>query len=264
MKSKILITNFRKYSSFFIHIVNYKAFIDEKKSKQILLPNNNELNSLDEEILKYEKIIENNEPKTKPNKINILPIYKASLNNYFKPIKELSSDYSSKIKDIILDFKKKRYQNYFKKYKKNIKKTTKKTISIMTISRILRHKLKLHYLKTTPKNPIIKTNNYQFMLAIFIKVIIRSIKLGLKLIFIDETGFQLGNNNYYDWREYDELIFGGAKSDQKDRINLILAIDDEKILHQKLTKENIITKLMIVFLQNYWRKFQKKNLNTQI
>ena len=88
-----------------------------------------------------------------------------------------------------------------------------KFISLMTISRILRHKLKLHFLKTTPKNPIIKSNNYQIMLAIFIKAIVRCIKLGLKFIFVDETGFQLVNNNYYDWREYKEQVFGGAKNE---------------------------------------------------
>lgn len=70
-------------------------------------------------------------------------------------------------------------------------------ISLQTISRVLRHKLKYHYLKTTVKNPLLEENNYKFMLLVFIKIILRSIKMGLKFLFVDETGFQLTNNNYY-------------------------------------------------------------------
>ena len=78
----------------------------------------------------------------------------------------------------------------------------------MTISRVLRHKLRYRFLKTTVKNPNLKENNYKFMSAIFIKIILRSIKMGLTFLFIDETGFQLQNNNYYQWRKSDETIIG--------------------------------------------------------
>lgn len=61
----------------------------------------------------------------------------------------------------------------------------------MTVSKILRHYLNIHYLKIIVKNPILKDKNYQFKLIIFIKVILRSIKLGIKLILLDETGFDL-------------------------------------------------------------------------
>ena len=41
------------------------------------------------------------------NNINILPEYLNALNKYFKPIKEVTNDYSTKIKEIIVEFKKK-------------------------------------------------------------------------------------------------------------------------------------------------------------
>lgn len=54
--------------------------------------------------------------------------------------------------------------------------------------RVMRYKLKYHFLKTNVKNPLLKTNNYKFMLLLFIKVLLRGVKMGLKLLFIDETG----------------------------------------------------------------------------
>ena len=69
-------------------------------------------------------------------------------------------------------------------------------MSLMTFSRIMRFHLNKHFLKTTIKNPKLKTNLYRFMNHFFIKGIARSLKLGEKIIFIDENGFQLENNNY--------------------------------------------------------------------
>lgn len=60
----------------------------------------------------------------------------------------------------------------------------------MTVSRVMRHKLKYHFLKTNVKNPLLKTNNYKFMLLLFIKILLRSVKMGLKLLIFDETGIQ--------------------------------------------------------------------------
>ena len=119
----------------------------------------------------------------------------------------------------------------------------------MTISRVLRHKLGYHFLKTTVKNPNLKENNYKFMIAIFIKIILRSIKMGLTFLFIDETGFQLQNNNYYQWRKSDETIISWAKSDLKNRLNLILAIDDETILASELTYQAVDANIMLNFFK---------------
>ena len=82
----------------------------------------------------------------------------------------------------------------------------------MTISKILRNKIKYKYRKTLIKNPLLNENRYKFMLAIFIKIILRSIRLGIKFIFIDESEIQLQNNNYYSWQRDDEIILGGVKT----------------------------------------------------
>ena len=48
------------------------------------------------------------------------------------------------------------------------------------------------------------------MLYVFIKGIVWEIKQGINLLYIDETGLQLSNNNYYVWGDYNEEIRGGA------------------------------------------------------
>lgn len=100
----------------------------------------------------------------------------------------------------------------------------------MTISRILRHHLKMHFRKTTIKNPKLLKENYILMEYAFLIGIIKAVEEKLNLIYIDETGFQNDNNNLYLWRKNNEQIYGGSESDKKKRINLILAIEETEII----------------------------------
>ena len=100
------------------------------------------------------------------------------------------------------------------------------------------------------------------MAHFFIKGILRSIKLGLKFIYIDETGFQLSNNNYYCWRTYKKEVFGNASIKLKERINLILAADDKKIIHYKILNKTVKQSDFIEFLEGLNTKIcenEKKN-----
>ena len=83
--------------------------------------------------------------------------------------------------------------------------------------RVLIHNLNYKYLKTNVKNPLLKTNNYQFMLLLFLKITPRSLKIGLKLLFIDETRMKIDNNNYYyyRWKLNNQLVFGETYKDTK-------------------------------------------------
>ena len=64
---------------------------------------------------------------------------------------------------------------------------------------------------------------------------------------MEETGFQLINNNYYIWRKYDDIL-GGLKKDMKNKINMILTVDDNKIINCKLLSESIISINYLEFL----------------
>lgn len=175
MKPKLRVTSFRHDSTFFFHIPKYRFFIDCDSSKKVLLANDDDISAIQLEILKYEKIIKTND-SSENKTIEILPEYAKSLINCFKPVNEIKTNYSIQIIEIIKELKKKINMSL-----KNIKKLYvikyNCQISLQTISRVLRHKLKYHYLKTTVKNPLLEENNYKFMLLVFIKIILRSIKM---------------------------------------------------------------------------------------
>ena len=65
--------------------------------------------------------------------------------------------------------------------------------------------------------------------------------LGLKLVFIDESGFRLKNTHYKNWIFDKEQIYKNNYNDKK--INLILAVSKENIIHYQINKENTDSKI---------------------
>ena len=76
----------------------------------------------------------------------------------------------------------------------------------MAISRILKRYLKYYYRKTYLKNLKLQDNNCIIIDFIFIIVIVKALENKLDIIFIDEFGFMLSNNNLYMWRKSEVLI----------------------------------------------------------
>ena len=68
------------------------------------------------------------------------------------------------------------------------------------------------------------------MSFVFLRCIIKSLELKLNLLFVDETGFLLENNNYFSWRNPDEEIYKGPKT-KKNEFNTFISIS-------KLIKKN--------------------------
>ena len=100
-----------------------------------------------------------------------------------------------------------------------------------------------HYLKTTIKtSQILEKENILIAFA-FIKIITRCIKLGYKIIFVDESGIMNGNNNYRCIRKKDEQIYFNFL--KKERRNLLLAVDDEAPIYWQITKENTTEKIFL-------------------
>ena len=180
----------------------------------------------------------------------------------FKKIKDINTDYGIKVKNILKILNNDNIKISLKNIQKKYFEIYKEKKSLMTFSRILRNKLDYHFIKTTIKNPKLQKNLYKFMAHFFIKGILRCIKLGLKFIFIDESGFQLSNNNYYCWRTYEKEIFGRASIKLKERINLIVAADDKKIIHYKILNKTVKQEDFIEFLEGLNTKIcenEKKN-----
>ena len=147
-----------------------------------------------------------------------------------------------RIKKIIDNYKGQKILN-LKIISEQYEKDYSKKISIMTVSRILRNHLNLHFRKTILKNPKLSKENYLLMTFIFIKGILRSLYLGLNLIFIDETGFTLTNNNLKMWRKNHQEILGGTSGNGKNKINLIMAIDKNEIIYGQYYKNETITNI---------------------
>ena len=169
----------------------------------------------------------------------------------FKKIGDIKTDYGIKVGNIleILNNGKIKIKISFKNIQKKYFEIYKEKKSLMTFSRILRNRLDYHFIKTTIKNPKLQNKLYKFMAYFFIKGILRSIKLGLKFIYIDGTGFQLSNNNYYCWRTYKKEVFGNASIKLNEWINLILAADDKKIIHYKILNRTVKQADFIEFLE---------------
>ena len=162
---------------------------------------NNEINSIKEKIKKSEKFIEVNK--------NI-----AELINNWKPIKKILSEEELIIKDIIENTEN-RISISCRKISQILKDKYNLKVCKSKVYNILKNRLNYTFRKTATKNSKLLLDNYQKMTNIFLKIIIRAIKLKYELIFIDETKIQLFNSNLYCWRKKGEMIFHGEKGIKK-------------------------------------------------
>ena len=186
--------------------INYLK--DEIKGRNLL--NDNDISILNQEINNYETLINTNEGK---NVSKILTIFYDAISN-LNEIPKQNSDYAKKIKKIIDEYKGPKTIT-LKYIKDKYNEFYNKDISLITISRILRFHLGFQYRKTKIKNSKLEDINYIIMSYGFIKGIIKAIDLKFNIIYIDECGFQLENNNLRIWRRPGDEIIGGAIKDLK-------------------------------------------------
>ena len=87
------------------------------------------------------------------------------------------------------------------------------------------------------------------------KIFSRAIRLGLKFIYIDESGFYLHNNHFRNWVEDNEEIYFYNKGNKK--LNLLLAVSSEKIIHYSIQEENTNSSNFNKFIEDMIRKINK-------
>ena len=244
------ISNFNISDCYLFIITHYYNILFGIKDINVIKPNIKEINSIKNEI----EIIKNqNNNYFENNVIQILPDFFDVL------IKMEKNDLTNSIyaKTIGFIFKELKNNNKIITLKQiaiNYQKIFDKKISITTVSRILKNHLNLRYLKTSPKNPKLQEDNYILMEFLFIRGIIRSLELKLNLIFVDETGFNIQNNNFHTWRARNEEILNGPKYKVKERINLILSVSKEKIIHKKFVKGPVNSEVFLDFLDEMINK----------
>ena len=88
--------------------------------------------------------------------------------------------------------------------------------------------------------------------------------LKLKMIFVDETNFLLENKNLYLWRNPEEKIIAGGKNNIKERLNLILGVNKDKIIHKKFVRGTVDSKIFIEFLTEMINSFEEEEKNNII
>jgi transposase len=260
INENINILNFQKENNFFFKLTNLNIILKN-------VSNLNSLNIAEEDIdaIKKEIEISISLKEKSPNSvlIDVLKIFSDKLND-LKEIDESKSEKAIKIKEIIDKYNgEKRLTlkmislEYYNKYTERI--------STMTISRIMRNKLKMRYRKTVLKNQKLSEDNYIIMNFLFLKAICRCIRLGLKLIYIDETGFSLNNTNLRMWRKNKEEILKGPKKDSHQKINLIMAINNQEIIYgQYYYNETIDSEEFLNFLSELLKKMNKNEIKNSV
>lgn len=256
-KDKIVdIFNFDKDDSFFFQVTKIKSILPHLKSNinldisdEDITLITKEINCIKEEIAKKEII----------KKIELIPFYYDKFMNleekernnsiYAKRIETIMKEYSGQ-KRLTLKSISSLYNEKYSEY-----------INPMKVSRILRFNLNYHFRNTVFKNPKLSDKNHILMSLLFIKAIIRSIRLKLNIIFIDETGFCLNNTNGKVWRKNKEEILRGPKTNSKNRINLILGINTKEIVYgEYYNNDTISSNEFLGYLEELTTKIDDKTL----
>lgn len=117
-------------------------------------------------------------------------------------------------------------------------------------------------MKTYPKTKIFQKFLSILKGFIFIKTFIKCINEGLIPVYIDETNFQINNNNLKVWRLKNKfLFFNIGKSDRR---NLILAVTPNKTLHYEINKRTNKSKDFLKFFDSLLKKISKNHLKNHL
>lgn len=254
MKNKFHL-QFKNESSFIFDLreKQFNSFIGKIEDNNDLKPNNHEINKLRDKIAEL-SIDEDFEDKNNIN--SILPTYKEALIE-FKPGIYKYNEKIQLINDIVNNFKKKEnitLKNVCKKYNKISSSKISKSYAFW----IFKNKLNLRYLKTVTKTNILNSNSSKVRSFFFIKAIIRALELNLKIIFLDESNFQLENNHLKIWRKKNELPY--FKIGKKGRKNIIVAISNEELLLYKINEGTNTSNTFLEFMKNLLKIINEKNI----
>ena len=126
----------------------------------------------------------------------------------------------------------------------------------------MRKKLLLKFRKKTVKSKKLIESDYIKYTFFFLKIFCRCIRLGLKFIFIDESGFFLHNNHFRNWVENGEEIYFYKRGNKK--LNLLLAVSNEEIIHYKLQKDNTTSANFKKFIEEIIKKINPNDIQNYV
>lgn len=255
-----LLFNFTKESSFLFDL--------REKKYESLIENIDDLNNLkpdENDMLFLNKLINENKinqtiMEGSSDEYDILPKYKDSLLEFTPGILK----YNEKMKIIfdIFNTITKRENVSLKRICKKYKRRTKNNISESYVKGILNNKFNIKYLRTTAKTNKLNAKSSKLRKFIFIKVVIHALKLGLKIIFVDESNFQLENCHLKVWRKSKELPF--FKIGPRGRRNIIAAISDEELLLYKINSGTNNRTTFLEYMNELVKILNNKGINNSL
>lgn len=249
---------FTTKSKFYYEFRKYSFFLQFVKDENQFKPTNDEINFLKNYINEHR----NNNAQDENNNyiIPLLPkFYDAIINLKELPI--LFDSTSNNIK-IILDNYKDISSISISKIKKLYKEKFSQIISRTKIHRILKNHFHLVFRKTTLKPNILENILYKKMSFLFIKSMIRALRLNLNFVFLDVSHFKLKNVNYRMWRSPNDFCHYGNINNSKK--NFLLAIGVNKIVNYKLTSKNTNSSLFKEFFEETIEKIPLDKLKTTV
>lgn len=137
-----------------------------------------------------------------------------------------------------------------------------KSIQKSSIHNILKNTLGYKFLKTTVKNSKLAEKNYIRDSFFFLKIILRAIRMGMEIVFIDESGFFTQNNHFRCWRKKSQEIYNPIKDNKK--VNLIMAVNSYKICHYKLNDNSTTSHEFKIFMEELISKLTEEEKKKSI
>ena len=243
---------FNLQSAFIYQCTHSSFYYSKLKDKNIM--------KLDSEEFSFIKSIIQENKFIDKDQIFVLPFFK-TLMEHVEKNKITLNKRDNAIKSIIKSLPKSQnisIEKITEKFNNTAESNSLLKIKKSTVHTIMRKRLNLHFKKITVRNGKLLKINFLKFSFFFIKIISRALSLNLKLVFIDESGFRLKNNHYKNWIFDKEQIYKNNYNDKK--INLILAVSKDNILHYQINKENTDSKIFKKFMNELIEKFKEKEI----
>ena len=249
--------NFQRNSWFIFELreKSYPELIKNINDLNSIKPNDSDLEILNNFIQNKKSEIKNSE--NFKDEIDIKSNFKSAFLNFKPGIKKMNEKMII-INNIIITCKK-RENITLKKICKEYEKITGISIAKSSVHNIIKNKLNFRFLKTVPKTNKINSTSSKIRFFLFIKVVIKCLFFGLKIIYIDESNFQLENNHLRIWRKNNEFPLFNVKS--FGRRNIILAVSDEKIILYTINKGTNNNETFLCFMKNLVEYIGEDNIS---
>jgi transposase len=249
--------HFTKDSCFYYEIRKITFFNKYIKNWNDCKPKEDELIFLNELIKKYR---DEGHSNTKNDFITLAPYFSSIILNLHK-IPFIPDEIDRNLFTIIQN-NNKAHNISLRKLKELYSLNYTKNLSITAINRRIKNNLNFSYKKISVKTKDLEKMNYKRMSFLFIKILLKVLKLNINPIFIDESKFEIKNNNFKTWILKGDFCPYGAKSNEKK--NIILAVGVNRLFYYAISNKNTNSKKFKNFLNELIKYINEKERNEYI